>query len=184
MKTLFFLISALLLPFIVFAQKMDKPRIDKITNDTTFFTTTEKVAGGNGAFSLSNEDIQVYASKLKGDIFLHTIVGLNVSFYKRFHAASGNVVIIKLADNSIINLPNIADVIAERKGGGTLATGRMCWTGELSMHASKDDIDKILSSVVTVIRVQTDEGNLDFDIKPKGSDIIKKSLTLIQTPKK
>jgi hypothetical protein len=184
MKTLFFLLSALLLPFIVFAQKLDKPRIDKITNDTTFFTTTEKVAGGNGAFSLSNEDIQVYVSKSKGDIGLHVIVGLNVSNYKRFHASRGNVVIVKLVDNSIINLTNIDDVTAERKGGGTLATGRMCWTGELSTHVDKVDINKILSSVVTVIRVQTDEGNLDFDIKSKGSDIIKKSFTLILTAKK
>ncbi len=47
MKTLL-LIGALLVPFVASAQELDKPVIDKFTNDTTFSTTMRVVASDDG----------------------------------------------------------------------------------------------------------------------------------------
>lgn len=175
-----FLVSiCILMPFLASAQKMEKTQIDKFTNDTSYFTTTEKIAGGNGAFSSSNEDIKAYASKSKGEIYLHLVVELSATAYHRFAVSSGNAVIIKLADNSIVNLNAVNNVQAEREGGGTLITGRMCWVGDVSTHIDKTNVAKMLSLAVVAIRVQTDANNLDFDIKSKDAATLTKMFQLI-----
>src|ERR1700748_2675093 len=99
-----FAVIVFAMPFAAAAQKMEKPVIDKFTNDTTLFTTTEKISGGNGAFSSSNEDIKAYVSKLKGAVYLHIVVELSATYYHWFQVSNGNTVILKLADNSIISL--------------------------------------------------------------------------------
>jgi hypothetical protein len=181
--TTFLICAVLIIPGLAKAQKMEKPQVDKFTNDTTYFTSTEKIAGGNGAFSTSNEDIKVYLSRVKGSVYLHFIVELSVTYYHQFQVSSGNNVILKLADNSIINLKNIASVQARREGGGTLATGRMCWIADIYSQPDQADAAKILSSAVAAIRVQTDEGNLDLDIKPKNAETLQKMFQLILAAK-
>lgn len=172
-------ICLLAAPFIVQAQKMDKPQIDKITNDTTFFTTTEKVAGNKGSLSSSAEDIEAYLSYKNGIINLHLKVELTTMDHNFFRVSSGNKVLIKLADNTVVTLSNIADEHAVREGVGPRITGRLCWTADVACNLGKEDISRMSSSVIKVIRVEADGQNLDFDVKQKGSDIITNMFLLI-----
>src|SRR6202012_2637619 len=103
MKTLSFYLLAFILPATVFAQKMDKPQIDKFTNDTTFFTTAEKIASNKGALSSYAEDIESYMSSKNGVILLHLKIELTTEDHHRFEISPGNSISFKLADNSIIN---------------------------------------------------------------------------------
>jgi hypothetical protein len=183
MKTLSFYLLAFILPATVFAQKMDKPQIDKFTNDTTFFTTTEKIASNKGALSSYAEDIESYMSSKNGAILLHLKIELTTEDHHRFEISPGNSISFKLADNSIINFSNISYVLAKRESVGPRITGRLCWTGEVTVNVVKGDIAKITSSAATVIRVQTNQGNVDFDVKSKYSDVIKKAFVLILAAK-
>ncbi len=178
-----FIFGILTMPVIAFAQKMDKPRIDKFTNDTIFYTTTEKVAGNKGSLSSSAEDIEAYASNLHGSINLHLKVELTTFDHRHFNIAKGNSVIFKLADNTLLTIPVISDIGARREGIGPRVTGRECWTGEVAVNVIKDDIKRISSTAITAIRIQGDEENFDFDIKQKNDGVIKKMLELILNPK-
>jgi hypothetical protein len=182
MKTLSILFI-LIMPIIASAQKMAKPQIDKSTNDTTFFTTTEKIARNKGALSPYAEDIESYMSTKKGVMILHLKIELTTEDHHRFEVSPGNPVWFKLADNSIINFSNISYVQASREGVGPRITGRLCWTAEVAVNVVKGDISKISSSAVKVISVQTNQKNIDFDVKEKYNDVIKKAFVLILAAK-
>ena len=179
-KKISLLSSILLFPFMALAQKMDKPQIDKFTNDTTYFTTTEKIVGNKGSLASSAENIEAYLSNNKGDIKLHLKVELTVFDHGFFRISQGNNVLVKLSDNTIITLSNIAAVESKREGIGPRITGRLCWTAEVACALSPDVISKISSSTITTIRVEADGQNLDFDVKGKDSGIIKKMIGLIE----
>jgi hypothetical protein len=161
------------------AQKMDKPQIDKFTNDTTFFTTTERIAGNKGSLSSSAENIEAYAGNARGSIQLRLKVELTTFDHYFYRIDAGNNVLFKLADNTILAFKNITDVHSRREGIGPRITGRECWTAEAGINLSKEDISKILASPVTIIRIQTDEQDLNFDVNKKENEVLVKILQLI-----
>ena len=174
-----FVAVMLLMSFAALAQKMDKPQIDKFTHDTAFFTTTEKIAGNKGSLSSSAENIEAYTSNKNGVINLHLKIELTTFDHNRFQVTSGNKVLIKLADNTLVTLTNIADVASMREGIGARVTGRECWTAVVALNTVKDDMARIWQSDITAIRIEADGQNFDFDIKTKDSKVIQKMFSLI-----
>jgi len=172
----------LMLPLLAAAQKMDKSKIDKFTNDTTFFTTTEKVASNTSGLS-SLEVIEAYTANLHGVITLHLKVEFSAVDHRRFSITEGSNVIFKLGDNTNLTIPVMKGVDAEKEHIGSKFTGWACWTAEIAVNVIQDDIKKVTASGITAIRIPCDLGNLDFDVKPKFAPVLKNMLVMIQTPK-
>jgi hypothetical protein len=183
MKTILFLV-ALIIPFISKAQKMGEPNIDKFTNDTTLFTSIEKIGTNVLNFNYS-EQLEAYYSKSNRFVYLHLIVELPDGAEKFFRVSEGNSILIKLADNTLISLQSLADVNAKIDDlpGGFLGQGIPYWRADVTLESTKETMAKLSSSVITAIRVQSDKSNIDFDINTKSSDIIKKMIQLINAAK-
>jgi len=172
--------------FAASAQKVEKPVIDKFTNDTTYFTTTEKVAATNGSMSQSVENIEAYASKKKSAIFGHFNLIVTVADHKCFHVSNGSQILLKLSDNSIVSLSCIDDKESKRISYGSHFLKTLnwaCWSADIPFKLTNEDIQKINASLVVGIRIQTNEQNYDLDIKPKDAATLTKMFQLIVAAK-
>jgi hypothetical protein len=181
----FVVLISLVIPVLSFAQTMDKPGIDKFTNDTTLFTTIEKVATSKPANHINTQELDAYFAKNKGQIYMRVIVKLPYNDYYTFDFANGTPITLKLADNSFITLSSIGDIQTDLgdMDGGLFNVGIQGWIGDLPAAVSTDDLQKLSSSTVTAIRVQTANINLDFDCTPTGGQLIKNMVDLIVTAK-
>jgi len=177
-----FIAFVLSVPLTVAAQKLEKPVIDKFANDTTYFTTTEKIAATKSSMSQSVENIEAYLSKKKGVVFGHFSLVLSIDDHKCYHVTAGNQILLKLADNSIVSLSCIDDRQPKRISYGSHFLKTLdwaCWSADIPFGLVENDFKKIAASPVVSIRIQTDEQNYDFDIKPKDTATLSKMFQLI-----
>ena|ERR1700744_906373 len=171
---LLFIAFVLSAPLTIAAQKLEKPVIDSFLNDTTYFTTTEWIAS-NGFWSLTVKNANFYLSKKNGVIFGHISATVTAADYKRFHVTAGNQILFKLADKSLVTFSAYEDEKAKHEGIGLTES----WTAYIPFSVVKNDIQRILASPVTAIRIQTDGMNYDYDIKPKDAAKLTKMFQLI-----
>ena len=95
--------------------------------------------------------------------------------YKRFRVTKGNQILFKLADGSLITFLSFDDEVSKRKGIGLTEV----WSADIPFSVGDEDIKKVLASPVTGIRIQADEMNYDYDIKPKDAGKVTKLFQLI-----
>jgi hypothetical protein len=167
------------LPAIAFSQKLEKPTIDKFSNDTTYSTSQSRIASNGKNTSAVAAYIFADAFKVKNSYVLDLELDFTVEGHSLANILEGNKIYIKLADNSIITLADIKDAIGNAK---TIKMGVVI-RDFISVYAhyniSKADIAKILSGSVTAIRVEAQDQTFDFDVQPKESDTIKKMFQLL-----
>jgi len=158
------------------AQKLEKPIIDKIKGDTVWKTSEERLYTKAGL--LSAEVLHVFVEKVTGAYVLHFRLEI-VNGVRVFSVGPDNIVNIKFTDNSVLDLkPLNSEKFAKRDyyDNGTKAEAIVYF------ELSKTDIEILKSKSVSIVRISTNgAGNLDYEIKPKNSDLIKKDLELILT---
>jgi hypothetical protein len=175
------LIAISLMPCMVTAQKLLKPSIDKITDDTTWATSKEKIYAHLNYLTSQGNGIYCWVKKVSS--IKEKILALNPQRVNEgvvFSIEQGQNAYLKLSDKSIITLTAIVgdtgatnvDVIAHT----VIATGSAIGYYLLS----DEDVEKIKSSPVTFIRVETSTGDFDGDVKPKNGNLIKKEIELVE----
>ncbi|MBD1392654.1 hypothetical protein [Mucilaginibacter glaciei] len=167
------LIIVLFLPFIASAQKLQKPTIDKLTGDTTWTTSREKLFMHGNYLTGQGEVALCFLRAAKGSKDL--IINLQVVNKSNFPSMlTGSKAYFKLADNSTIPLTCAANDY--HISGSDLAVAGSAY-GLYTLTAN--DIAKLTSSDLTFLRVETTSGNFDCDIKPKNAEMFKKQFALI-----
>ena len=159
------------------AQKLKKPTIDKFTGDTTWGTSNENIAQTIHRSSMNQENLYLKGSNTKHTYALYfTIFQYNTST-TIFYIDTGQKAYVRLSDKSSIILTNMS--------GGHLTDLESHSHYSISGHLTvcfiltKENIEKLKTSKVEIIRFNTSKGTLDFDIKPKSSDVIIKTVELI-----
>lgn len=173
----------LVLPAIAFSQKLNKPSIDKFSNDTIHSTSQEKIGSKDSFTSTSAEYLNAYLVKINSHVYLKLELDLTIDDHKYFVVDTGKKAFFKLVNNTVLSLANVKPVEATQQ---TIKNGfvqRDYLTTVMLYPISNGDIQKILASAVTTIRVEMDDQYVDFDIKPKNSDMLKKMFTLIISAK-
>jgi hypothetical protein len=169
----------LILPAAAFSQKLEKPTVDKFSNDTTYSTSQSRIAADGKNTSAVAAYVFADALKIKNNYVLNLELDFTLQGHNVDNIPEGNKVFIKLGDNSVIDLASIKDAIGTDK---TIKMGVVI-REFVSIYAhygiSKGDIQKILSGNVTAIRIETHDQKFDFDVQPKESDTIKKTLQLL-----
>ena len=173
-------IAAFCLSLSASAQKLEKPKIDKITGDTSLMTSQETVY--QKVNFLTGESITVKAFGYKDK--LHCSIGfmiqkINGSHSSIFAIPNGAKAYFKLSDNTVLALNSEISQISEGKVGDT---GTATYTKGVAVPIytiPKEDIEQLVKAPITVIRIETSDGDIDLDVKPKNSEIIKKEVELI-----
>ncbi|PTQ95871.1 hypothetical protein C8P68_105382 [Mucilaginibacter yixingensis] len=181
------LISTLLiLPLFASAQKLLKPSVDKITSDTTWATSKEKIYMHGNYLTGQGEGVLSVVEKIKTGKEEAVVLILNVQTVNQravYSIVKGGKAYLKLSDNSIITLTSSTLDFGNPRVG--LAGDMVITTGSAFglYDLSREDIEKIKANTVTFLRVETTTGNFDCDIKPKSSDILKKQIELVEAGK-
>ena len=160
------------------AQKLEKPMIDKLTGDTTWETSQEKISSNMQMMSLSQENLYLSSAKIPHVGYCLTFKILNANGITVFSINKGNRVYLKLSDKTIDTLINNLDVISETD---VKSSSNVVGTAYVLVILNKDNRDRLKSATVELIRFETSKGNFDYEIKPKNSAIINKEIGLIES---
>ncbi|MBS1531929.1 MAG: hypothetical protein JSU01_16620 [Bacteroidetes bacterium] len=174
---------SLVIPSVLLAQKMDKPQIDKFTNDTTLLTTRASIAKKDvGAYY---QQLEIYCSKTQGEVTLHLIVDLPQREYYRYRIAAGSAILLKLADNALISLRSPADLISVTgaEKGGQFNQGISTWTVDIGLELSTQNLQRLSKVEVTAVRIPTDRSNIDMDLNSGDRAILQNMVLLIASAK-
>jgi len=176
MKKAFIFLLICFACIIVRAQKLQKPIIDKITGDTTWQTSRERLAAKTNFWG--SDILFTYAFKTKQRPFLAFSL-LNGQGIKIFSINEGNKAIIKMSDGKIISLSAVtsrtSDVDVAFIGNIDTSTS----TNLAFYKISVEDLTVLLSGKMSVVRIETSKGNFDYDIKEKNSEVVSKLLSLL-----
>lgn len=167
-KIVLFLLTALF-TLTANAQKLEKPKIDKITGDTTLETKSETLYN---KFSLVLDYLSVSTSKVLNRYFLDFKVMKGISIV--FTTDKGDKAIFKLADGKLIEVYTINSSVSSftSSAGGVSQS-------YISYLLTNDDITALKSQKIAVIRIITSKGQFDYELASGKADIIQKQLNLI-----
>jgi hypothetical protein len=167
------LIVIVILPFVSSAQKLTKPAIDKLTGDTTWSTSKEKLYLHGNYLTGQGEGVVCWLRSYKGAKSL--ILNIQTINQKNFPSMiNGSKAYFKLADNSTVTLTCSANDYSI-SGSNVAVAGTAFGLYDLS----KEEIIKLLSADITFLRVETSTGNFDCDIKAKNAEMFKKQFPLL-----
>jgi len=170
MKKSLIVILLLSAAYISKAQKLEKPKIDKITGDTTFSTSKEIITNKVG---LIYDYLGVKTIKTKGDVFLSFYISKGITML--YSVNPGDKLILKTTDDKVLEIKSIAS-----QNSDFTHSSANTYSDLIALYpVSSDDLIKLKAGTIKVIRIETSKGNFDYDIKLKNADIIKKQIELI-----
>jgi len=173
-------ITICLLPFIVNAQKLLKPDIDKLSGDTIWSTSKEKLYAHGNFLTAQGEAVECSVMRLersKSKVLILNPQTLNQS--GRFGISRGQKAYLKLSDNTNVTLESSTDDFG---GGQNNYTGGIALRSRSAVgyyDLSDADIKSLKSATLVFLRIETSAGNFDCDIKPKNAELLRKQITLI-----
>lgn len=159
---------------VAMAQKLEKPRIDLITGDTTLQTSQEVLTN---KFSLVTDYLAsrvIYLNK-RYIVDFHIIKGISIIFSTH----PGDKCILKLNSGKLLTLTTQLTQMSEFKQSTYGASAE----GDAWFDLTNDDIESIKSGRIAVIRIETSAAPFDYEISDKKSELIKKQIELIQNRK-
>ena len=180
------LVAALFFPLITSAQKLLKPKVDKISGDTTWATSKEKLFMHGNYLTGQGEAVLSVVEKIKAGKEEAIVLILNVQTVNQrtvYSISKGQKAYLKLSDNSTVTIKSatydIGNPQAGIAGDFVITSGSTVGVYDLL----KEDIEKIKANDITFLRVETSSGNFDCDLKPKNSEMLKKQIDLIYNTK-
>lgn len=171
MKKVALTLTALCVASLSFAQKLQKPNVDKITGITSVATTSEKIYA-KASFSGTVGE-QVYSTLLKTDSTAFLILGIQSGKTSVFLISEDQKAFLKLSDGAVITLKSIGDELSNFTAVSYGGKGRAAY------QLTKQDLDTLSKMDVTFIRVEHSGGTFEYDIKPKGAELLKAQAALI-----
>lgn len=179
------LIITLISPFMLSAQKLLKPSIDKLTNDTTWATSEEKLYFDGNFLTQQGQAVTFQLnrySRSKGVLSLVLIPqSLNIGEY--LSIARGQKAYLKFTDNSIIVL-NAAvndegnaqfNVIDHQRNQSSSAKNYY----DFNYHTAQ----LLKTKTLAFLRIETADGDMDCDIRAKNARKLQKAVMLIEAVK-
>lgn len=154
------------------AQKLEKPNIDKISGDTIWRTSSEKIFAKVSFSGTVGEQLYVSAVKVKDTYFL--FFSIQTGKISIFSIDEGQKIYIKLKNDNLVTLTNIKSKVSKysNESYGSNSTGYYQITNE--------EMDKLISENVQFIRIEYSAGTFEYDIKDKFSEKIKNDVLLIK----
>ncbi|QXV66889.1 hypothetical protein INP83_07350 [Mucilaginibacter sp. 21P] len=167
------LILILFIPFTVSAQKLLKPTVDKLTGDTIWSTSKEKLYMHGNYLTGQGEAVVCFLKSTKGakGLVLNIQSTNQAKFPVFVKEGKAN---FKLADGSIVTLTCVSDDYSI--SGSTVAIAGSSF-GLFGL--SPADIEKLSTQNITFIRLETTAGNFDCDIKTKNAEMFKKQFAVL-----
>jgi len=152
------------------AQKLEKPKIDKITGDITL-SVKEQVL--SNPFTLPGHYLagNMVRGKNYWALYFHLKDGLDIYYY----VSKGDKAIIKFTDGKLLEISSAFDAQSSLISYATPPVTQSF----LAFELTDDDIVALLSGKLSVIRINTSIGAFDYDIKDSKADVIKKQLELM-----
>lgn len=167
------LIIFMLLPFVVSAQKLLKPSIDKLNGDTVWSTSKEKLYLHGNYLTGQGEGVVCWVRSYKGSKSL--VLNIQTTNQKNYPTmVAGSKASFKLADNSIVTL-TCSNNDYSMSGSSVAIAGSAYGMYDIAA----EDISKLTTGNLVFLRVETTTGNFDCDIKPKNAEMFKKQFLLI-----
>lgn len=152
------------------AQKLDKPRIDKISGDTTLLTKEQTLAN---PFTIPGHYLAGSLTKGKDYYLLnfHLKDGMDI----QYSVLNGDKAIIKFADGKLLEIKAIGDTYSSLISYASPAVAESF----LAFDLTDSDVAELKNGKIAVVRIYTSMGPFDYDIKDGKGEVIKKQLALI-----
>ncbi|TWR26412.1 hypothetical protein FPZ43_14705 [Mucilaginibacter pallidiroseus] len=174
----FLLILITVLPTTLFAQKLLKPAVDKITGDTTWNTSKEKLYIHGNYLTGQAEGVitWVKVNKLGKALILNPQTTNQRSV---FMLTKDDKAYLKLSDNTTITLVCATNDIG--RSGAFLAGDNVITNGSAFgiYDLTPEDIEKLSTTALTFLRIESSSGNFDCEIKSKNAEMFKKQFALV-----
>jgi hypothetical protein len=166
------LIPLLLISVSSFAQKLTENKRDDFTNKGIKQTSVEKLARSSKMSGFSYDfSIRKVDSTYLFNVRMMSFGVYSIAKYDKF--------LIKLKNDSIITLYNPEYEISGRGRGSSGLSGSNTQGTSIYYPITVDQINQILQSDITKIRVYTTEGYSEEDVKESASDKVKAAFKLV-----
>lgn len=172
MKKVLLVFSFSLMTFILAAQKLEKPQVDKISVNTTWITSSEKIYAKPSFSGTVGEQVYISAAKVK-DIYL-LFFSIQTGKTSIFSVEEGQKVYIKLENGTVVTLTNIKSNVS-KYNSISYGSNSNCY-----YQITTEDMDKLTSSNVQFIRLEYSGGTFEYNIKGKFSEKMKSLVLLIK----
>jgi hypothetical protein len=152
------------------AQKLEKPKIDKITGDTTLSTKEQALAN---PFTLPGHYLagNIMKGKNYWAMYFHLKDGMDLHYY----VLKGDKAIIKFTDGKLLEISAAIDAYSSIVPYATPPVTEIFLVFDLT----NEDITALENGRIAVVRINTSQGPFDYDIKDSKAEIFKKQLELI-----
>jgi len=157
---------------------------DKLSNDTTWSTSEEKLYFQGNFLTAQGEAVTfqvIKFSKTKGAVLVLNPQSLNMG--EELSIAKNQKVYLKFSDNTIITLASSTDDDGNAKYSLVAQDVAQSSSASGYYDLSDADIEKFKSKTLTFLRIETSTGNFDCDIKAKNAAMLKKAIGLIVNAK-
>jgi hypothetical protein len=181
MKQFFFTVFIAFISASTFAQKLEKPKIDKMTGDTTLYTSEEWLFRKLG-WTGPGQILYTYAAKTKGSKYLVFHINItNGDHHNVFGVSKGAKAYLKVSDGSIIELTSATSEVTDINffSGTSMTRGGNRMDAFPMFKITKELSDQLRTASITMVRIETTQGNLDFDVSDKKNSVISKELSLL-----
>jgi len=173
MKILLLLLGALV-TMQVSAQKLLPPKIDKISGDTTFATSLDRIASDANMFGAVVVSGTIYRTRRQYSLFFEVVNAAAKSHV--FEIDPGDIAIIKMATGKLDTLTCISGGISDTKYSN-YGSRNLLRAGYV-LHPS--NVLSLSSDDIAFIRIQTKSEQMDFDVKGKQAWVIRKQILLLK----
>jgi hypothetical protein len=152
------------------AQKLEKPKIDKITGAFTISAKEQVLAN---PFTLPGHYLagQIVRGPNYWAIYFHLKDGMDIYY----SVLKGDKAIIKFTDGKLLEVSSAFDAQSSIIPYATPPVAESF----LAFELTDEDVAALVNGKIAVIRINTSQGDFDYAIKDRRSEIIKKQLELI-----
>lgn len=156
---------------LTFGQTLEKNEVDEFTNNSvkrTSWETINMTMKFTAYFRISKINDNTYFD-------LKMMIGTSV-----FSINKGQELMIKLSNDNIVKLPNLEYAITCRGCGAKGLSGSEAQGIQVSYPISKEQIEQLKSGTGNKLRIYTNDGYVENDMKAKNYNKIIKALSLVE----
>jgi pimeloyl-CoA synthetase len=169
----------LLLPLLLFcstafAQKLITDKTDEFTHHKVKETSIEILAH---PFKMSGFSYDFRFKKVDEDVYLNLRIMLMSNSV--FAIKDGRVLLLKMQNDSVIELKNSDYTISKRGAAGNGLSASNCEGASLYFSLSKEDIEMIKNNKIIKVRLYTTDGYTEQDVKAAADKRVKDALALV-----
>lgn len=166
----------------IYAQKLLKPEIDKISGDTTWKTSSEALYAKVTLVG-ANEVVGIHAEKLGGTVYIAELAIMKPKSSQQYTISQGSKFILKFTDKTLLTLEAAKDNLVEKTGSNTTTFGSVAegFITHTIYALSKDALEKLSTGSIEFVRIESSAGNIDYDVKPKLAEKVQKAFQLIKS---